>query len=59
MSHEVVFLSDQDVRSMITMRAVIDAVEGDFKRQADPASMIVGVPLAYEPTTASSASGGV
>lgn len=48
MAHEVVFLSDHDVRAMITMAAVIEAVEGDFKRQADPDSMIVGVPLAYE-----------
>jgi alanine dehydrogenase len=47
MSHEVVFLSDHDVRAMIEMPAVIEAVEGDFKRQADPDSMIVGVPLAY------------
>ena len=48
MSHEVIFLSDADVRAMITMPAVIDAVEADFKRQGDPESMIVGVPLAYE-----------
>lgn len=48
MSHEVIFLSDADVRSMITMPAVIEAVEADFKRQASPDSMIVGVPLAYE-----------
>ena len=48
MSHEVIFLSDTDVRSMITMPAVMDAVEADFKRQAQPESMIVGRPLAYE-----------
>lgn len=48
MSHEVIFLSDQDVRAMIKMPAVIAAVEADFKRQANPDSMIVGVPLAYE-----------
>jgi alanine dehydrogenase len=48
MAHEVVFLSDHDVREMLTMSAVIAAVEEDFKRQADPTSMIYGVPLAYE-----------
>ena len=47
MSHEVIFLSDHDVRAMIEMPAVIEAVEADFKRQADPDSMVVGVPLAY------------
>ena len=48
MSHEVIFLSDADVRTMITMPAAIEAVEADFKRQARPGSMTVGVPLAYE-----------
>jgi ornithine cyclodeaminase/alanine dehydrogenase-like protein (mu-crystallin family) len=48
MGHELLFLSDADVRAMIGMPAVIEAVEADFKRQADPDSMIVGVPLAYE-----------
>lgn len=48
MSHQVIFLSDADVRAMITMPAAIEAVEADFKRQARPDSMIVGVPLAYE-----------
>jgi ornithine cyclodeaminase/alanine dehydrogenase-like protein (mu-crystallin family) len=48
MSHEVIFLSDADVRSMLTMPAVMEAVEADFQRQAKPDSMIVGVPLAYE-----------
>ena len=47
MSNEVVFLSDRDVREMVTMSAAITAVEEDFKRQADPESMIYGVPLAY------------
>ena len=47
MSHEIIFLSDLDVRAMIKMSAVIEAVEADFKRQADPESMIVGIPLAY------------
>lgn len=48
MNHQVLFLSDHDVRAMIEMPAVIAAIEADFKRQADPGSMIVGVPLAYE-----------
>jgi ornithine cyclodeaminase/alanine dehydrogenase-like protein (mu-crystallin family) len=48
MPHEVVFLSDADVRAMIRMPAVIEAVEADFRRQADPDGMIMGVPLAYE-----------
>ena len=47
MPHELIFLSDHDVRAMIKIPAVIDAVEADFLRQADPESMIVGVPLAY------------
>lgn len=47
MSHEVVFLSDADVRNMLTISAAIEAVEADFKRQAVPESMIYGVPLAY------------
>ena len=47
MPHEVVFLSDQDVREMLTMSDAIVAVEGDFNRQAVPESMIYGVPLAY------------
>jgi ornithine cyclodeaminase/alanine dehydrogenase-like protein (mu-crystallin family) len=48
MTHEVMFLSDAEVRAMISMPAVIDAVEADFKRQGKPESMLVGVPLAYE-----------
>jgi ornithine cyclodeaminase/alanine dehydrogenase-like protein (mu-crystallin family) len=48
MPHELIFLSDHDVREMIRMPSVIDAVEADFQRQADPGGMIVGVPLAYE-----------
>jgi ornithine cyclodeaminase/alanine dehydrogenase-like protein (mu-crystallin family) len=48
MPHEVVFLSDADVRAMIEMSSVIAAVEADFRRQADPEGMILGVPLAYE-----------
>ena len=48
MPHEVVFLSDRDVRELITMPLAMRAVEDDFKRQADPESMIYGVPLAYE-----------
>src|SRR5712671_2224659 len=48
MAHEVVYLSDADVRAMIQMSSVIEAVEADFKRQADPDSMILGVPLAHE-----------
>lgn len=48
MSHEVIFLSDADVRTMLTLASAIEAVEADFKRQARPNSMIVGVPLAYE-----------
>jgi ornithine cyclodeaminase/alanine dehydrogenase-like protein (mu-crystallin family) len=48
MSHEVIFLSDCDVQGMLTMSKAIAAVEEDFKRQADPTSLIYGVPLAYE-----------
>ena len=48
MPHEVVFLSDADVRAMLEMSSVIAAVEADFRRQADPEGMILGVPLAYE-----------
>jgi ornithine cyclodeaminase/alanine dehydrogenase-like protein (mu-crystallin family) len=48
MGHEVVILSDRDVRDMIRMSAVIETVENDFKRQAAPDDMIYGVPLAYE-----------
>lgn len=47
MPHEVVFLSDQVVRGMVTMSDAMMAVEDDFKRQAVPESMIYGVPLAY------------
>ena len=47
MPHEVVFLSDHDVRDMITMPDAMAAVEDDFKRQAVAESMIYGVPLAY------------
>ena len=48
MSHQVVFLSDRDVREMLTMSAAIAIAEEDLKRQVDPASTIYGVPLAYE-----------
>ncbi len=48
MSHEVLFLSDADVRAMLTMPSAIEVVEADFKRQARSDSMIVGAPLAYE-----------
>lgn len=48
MAHEVVILSDRDVRDMIHMSAVIDTVEADIKRQAVPGDMIYGAPLAYE-----------
>jgi len=48
MSHEVVFLSDRDVRQMLSMSAAIAFTEDDFKRHADPTSVIHGVPLAYE-----------
>jgi alanine dehydrogenase len=47
MPHEVVFLSDHDVRDMLTMSHAMAAVEDDFIRQAVPESMIYGVPLAY------------
>jgi ornithine cyclodeaminase len=47
MPHEIIFLSDLDVRAMIKMPAVIEAVEADFRRQADPENMIMGIPLAY------------
>ena len=47
MPHEVVFLSDHDVRDMVTMSDAMAAVEEDFKRQAIPESMVYGVPLAY------------
>jgi alanine dehydrogenase len=48
MPHEVVFLSDRDVREMLSMSAAIAITEEDFKRHADPTSVIDGVPLAYE-----------
>ncbi|HTV35942.1 MAG TPA: ornithine cyclodeaminase family protein [Xanthobacteraceae bacterium] len=48
MAHEVVFLSDNDVRKMLDMPAALAIAEQDFRRQADPANMIYGVPLAYE-----------
>lgn len=47
MSHEVVFLSDADVRSMLDMEQTIEVVEEDFKRQADREAIVLGVPLAY------------
>lgn len=47
MAHEVLFLSDADIRDMLTMADAIAAVEADFKRQAVPGSMTYGVPLAY------------
>ena len=40
MAHEVVYLSDADVRAMIQMSSVIEAVEADFKRQADPKGIL-------------------
>ena len=48
MAHQVVFLSDDDVRKMLEMPAALAIAEADFRRQADPDSMIYGVPLAYE-----------
>ena len=48
MTHEVIFLSDADVRSMLTMPAVMEAVEADFQRQAKPDSMIAAINLAVE-----------
>lgn len=47
MPHEVIYLSDADVRAMLTMRAAMRAVEDDFKRQAEPDGMVLGVPLAW------------
>ena len=47
MPHDVIYLSDADVRSMLTMRAAVRAVEDDFKRQAEPDGMVLGVPLAW------------
>lgn len=47
MGHEVVYLSDADVRSMLTISAAVRAVEQDFVRQAEPGSMVAGVPLAW------------
>jgi ornithine cyclodeaminase/alanine dehydrogenase-like protein (mu-crystallin family) len=47
MTQSVLFLSDDDVRDMLTMSDAITAVEADFKRQAVPGSMTIGVPLAY------------
>jgi ornithine cyclodeaminase/alanine dehydrogenase-like protein (mu-crystallin family) len=47
MPHGVLFLSDEDVREMLTMADSIAAVEADFKRQAVPGSVTFGVPLAY------------
>lgn len=48
MAHEVVFLSDYDVREMLSMSTAMSIVEEDFRRQADPTSTVYGVPLAYE-----------
>lgn len=47
MGHEVVYLSDADVRSMLTISAAMSAVEQDFQRQAQPDGMVSGVPLAW------------
>lgn len=47
MPHEVVYLSDADVRAMLTMRAAMHAVEADFRRQAEPDGMVLGQPLAW------------
>ncbi len=48
MPHEVVFLSDDHVRKMLDMPAALAIAEEDFRRQADPANMTYGMPLAYE-----------
>jgi hypothetical protein len=47
MGHEVVDLSDADVRSMLTNSAAMRAVEQDFRRQAEPDGLVIGVPLAW------------
>lgn len=47
MKHQVVFLSDDDVRAMLHISDAIRAVEEDFKRQAVPDSLVLGVPLAW------------
>jgi alanine dehydrogenase len=47
MAHEVIILSDHDVRELITMRDAILAVEQDFRRQAVPGSMMLSVPMAH------------
>jgi ornithine cyclodeaminase/alanine dehydrogenase-like protein (mu-crystallin family) len=47
MPHDVIYLSDADVRSMLSMRAALKAVEQDFLRQAEPDGMVVGQPLAW------------
>jgi ornithine cyclodeaminase/alanine dehydrogenase-like protein (mu-crystallin family) len=48
MPHEVVFLSDQDVRGMLTMADAISIAEQDFKRQVNPANTVYGRPPAYQ-----------
>jgi ornithine cyclodeaminase len=48
MSQEVIFLSDQDVRSMLSIGAAMRAVEQDLMRQAETGSVVDGRPLAWE-----------
>ena len=47
MQHQVIYLSDADVRSMLEISSAVRAVEADFKRQAEPDSLVLGVPLAW------------
>lgn len=47
MPHEVIYLSDADVMSMLTTSAALRAVEQDFLRQAVPDGLVVGQPLAW------------
>jgi alanine dehydrogenase len=48
MTQDVIFLSDQDVRSMLCIESAMRAVEQDMQRQAEVGSVVNGRPLAWE-----------
>jgi ornithine cyclodeaminase/alanine dehydrogenase-like protein (mu-crystallin family) len=43
----MLYISDALVRELVSPQDVLAAVEEDFRRQADPESTVLGVPLAY------------
>lgn len=48
MGKEVLYLSHQDVKELVTMKDAMQVVEETFDRQADPESVVWGDPITYK-----------